>query len=172
MFPHQLTAPFHDGCTSMCWCFGQCFPYTCGCTQYLLRRKVLDGDMSRYVCCQGYVRTCGFGPNMVGEQNCPDFCLCVEACFCNGCAVSASRMYIMDKYDLSSDPCDYRLIRINNCLQMLACICDILGAFIQGLETFATFINRVADLFFHCVSGCMTAQVVKCFSQIISFNFD
>jgi len=43
-------------------------------------------------------------------------------------------MYVMEKYDLSSDPCDYRLIRINNCLQAAACICDILAIFIAELR--------------------------------------
>eukprot|EP00981_Chlorochromonas_danica_P000737 scaffold167_cov168-Ochromonas_danica.AAC.4 len=48
---------------------------------------------------------------------------------CNFMAVSASRIYVMEKYDLTSDPCDYRLIRINNCLQCLACLCTILSIF-------------------------------------------
>lgn len=72
-----------------------------------------------------------------GESSCPTLCLCCEACFCNFAAVSASRMYVMEKYDLTSDPCDYRLIRINNCLQLIACICDILAIFIEDLRALA-----------------------------------
>lgn len=65
----------------------------------------------------------------------------------------------MEKYDLKSDPCDYRIIRINNCLQVLACVCNILAIFIGQLREIAKIINYLADIFYHCVSGCMTAQV-------------
>lgn len=65
----------------------------------------------------------------------------------------------MEKYDLKSDPCDYRLIRINNCLQMLACICDIAAIFVADLRQLANLIDHIADLFYHTISGCMTAQV-------------
>ncbi len=43
----------------------------------------------------------------------------------------------MEKYDLASDPCDYRLIRINNALQILACVCNILAIFIAELRQIA-----------------------------------
>ena len=43
----------------------------------------------------------------------------------------------MEKYDLASDPCDYRLIRINNFLQALACVCNILAIFIDELRELA-----------------------------------
>jgi hypothetical protein len=46
-------------------------------------------------------------------------------------------MYIMEKYDLSSDPCDYRLIRINNCLQVFSCVCSVLAIFIDELREVA-----------------------------------
>lgn len=65
----------------------------------------------------------------------------------------------MEKYDLSSDPCDYRLIRINNCLQVFACICHILAIFDENLRQIAQIIDCVADIFYYCLSGCMTAQV-------------
>eukprot|EP01035_Chromulina_nebulosa_P049123 gene49123-66704_t len=61
-------------------------------------------------------------------------------------------MYVMEKYDLQSDPCDYRLIRINNCLQVFACVCDILAIFIDSLREVARIIDNIADLFYHCVS--------------------
>lgn len=79
-------------------------------------------------------------------------------------------MYMMDKYDFQSDPCDYRLIRINNFLQMLACFCDILAIFIDALRPLAACIDHVADLFYHMVSGCMTAQVKMPSYHETSFN--
>lgn len=102
---------------------------------------------------------CGCKAGSCCETHCPTLCLCFEAHCCNFMAVSSSRMYVMEKYDLSSDPCDYRLIRINNCLQCLACICSILGTFISGFRELATIVDIIADIFYHCVSGCMTAQV-------------
>jgi hypothetical protein len=68
-------------------------------------------------------------------------------------------MYVMERYQLQSDPCDYRLIRINNCIQILACVCNILAIFIDDLRLLAQIINHAADLMYQCISGCMTAQV-------------
>jgi hypothetical protein len=43
----------------------------------------------------------------------------------------------MDRYQLTPDPCDYRLIRINNCLQMLRCFCDILAMIDENFRAIA-----------------------------------
>lgn len=148
-------------CGSPCWWgLGQCIPFTCICTQFCLRRKVLDYDMSKYVCCQGYFNCCCLKAGNCCEKQCPYPCLCLEATFCNSCAVSASRIYVMDKYQLSSDPCDYRIIAFSNCMQLLACICNILAIFIDELREVACIIDRIADFVYHVVSGCMTAQVI------------
>lgn len=154
--------------------------------QYFLRRKILNYDMSKYACFQGkFTFCCGaIQADSCGESNCPDFCAFVEGCCCNCFAVSASRIYVMEKYDLQSDPCDYRLIRINNCLQILSCLCDILaiidGSFRQIARYcfptpydflslsdnhltnsfFFRIVDHIADLFYHAISGCMTAQVL------------
>ncbi len=93
------------------------------------------------------------------EDSCPDLCAFLEGCFCNCVAVSASRTYVMSKYNLASDACDYRLIRINNCLQMLACICDILAIIDGSFRQISQIIDLIANLFYHTISGCMTAQV-------------
>jgi hypothetical protein len=156
----MLDAPCAGGCSTWGWCCLQFWPCTCCCAQYFLRKRVLENDMSKYVCCQGYINICQFRAGSCGEQQCPSFCLCVESCLCNGCAVSASRMVVMDRYQLSSDPCDYRLIRINNCLQVLSCICDIAAIFDRNLQHVANLIDWISDVFYHSISGCMTAQVV------------
>ena len=66
--------------------------------------------MSKYVCFQGYFNCCCIKGGCVGEENCPDLCLCLESLFCNCLAISASRAYVMDKFNLASDPCDYRCV--------------------------------------------------------------
>lgn len=73
--------------------------------------------------------------------------------------MSANRQYVMEEYNLESDPCDYRLIRINNCIQMLSCCCSILAMIDNSFNALAEIVNRIADLVYHTVSGCMTAQV-------------
>jgi hypothetical protein len=67
-------------------------------------------------------------------------------------------MVVQEKYQLSSDPCDYRLIRISNCLQFFACICHIIAIFNENLRNLADCIQCIANVFYHSVSGCMTAQ--------------
>lgn len=144
---------------SCCWCSGQAIPLTCGITQFLLRRKVLDGDMSKYKCCQGYYNgCCCCTPKMCCDTTCPTLCLCLESFVCNFAAVSASRNYVMDKYDLSSDPCDYRLIAFANFMQCLACICRILGTISSSFRHLACIVDCIADTVYALVTGCMTAQ--------------
>jgi hypothetical protein len=46
----MLDAPFADTYKSCGWFCGQFFPCTCGLTQYLLRKKVLHDDMTKYSC--------------------------------------------------------------------------------------------------------------------------
>ena len=65
----------------------------------------------------------------------------------------------MEEYNLASDPCDYRLIRISNCIQCLSCFCTILAIIDENFNALAEIVNRIADLVYHTVSGCMTAQV-------------
>lgn len=79
----------------------------------------LFSDMSKYECCQGYIQCCCFKGGACGENSCPELCLCLEATFCLGLSMSTSRMYIMDKYQLAYDPCDNRLIRLNNCCEFI-----------------------------------------------------
>jgi hypothetical protein len=86
---------------------------------------------------EGQYAFCCLKAGSCSEESCPDFCAFMEGCFCNFMAVSANRSYVMDKYDLASEPCDYRLIRINNFLQVLACICSILAIFIGELREVA-----------------------------------
>jgi hypothetical protein len=103
-----------DGlCTHQPWC---CLTYLFPCcSAYYTRYRVLDGDMSKYICCQGYINCACFRGGSCGEQSCPELCLCLESFLCVGPSMSTSRLSVMDQYDLRSDPCDNRLIRFSNC---------------------------------------------------------
>lgn len=155
----MMHAPCIDCPRSGLWFFGQFFPCTMGCTQYMLRKKVLGGDMTKYRCFQGYASICCIKAGACQEESCPEFCLCLEACLCTCAAVSGSRNYTMGMYNLASESCDYRLIRINNCIQLLACCCDIMGMYDENIRGFAAIVDFVASLVYHTISGCMTAQV-------------
>ena len=88
---------------------------------------------------EGYYTGCCCCKKMdCGEQNCPSLCMCLEGCCCNWAAVSASRLHVMEKYNLSSDPCDYTLIHCSNMLQCLACLVSVLT--VTGIP----FINEAA----------------------------
>jgi hypothetical protein len=65
----------------------------------------------------------------------------------------------MDYKNLQSDPCDRKLIRCNNCLQVLACVCTILSFFIRELGSLAQCIRCAADITYCAISSCMAAQV-------------
>ncbi|KAG1360872.1 hypothetical protein COCNU_09G003350 [Cocos nucifera] len=51
------------------------FPCSAPCVSYMLRKRALYNDMSRYVCCAGYLPCSG----KCGESQCPELCLCAEA---------------------------------------------------------------------------------------------
>lgn len=111
---NQFQITMMDGlCKNQPVCCLTCF--CAPCSAYYTRYRVLDGDMTRYVCCQGYMNCSCFKAGSCGEKSCPECCLCLESFFCIGLSMSSSRMYIMDRYDLRPDPCDNRLIRFNNC---------------------------------------------------------
>ena len=100
-------------------------------------------------------------PGNMGEESCPQCCMCAEGCCFPGMAVSATQGVIMQWYGLGLDSDDVRLIRCNNCLQLLACVASCLNICIDfdGDDAIVGLINLVADITFCCVSGCMTARV-------------
>jgi len=155
----MIDAPCSHCPTGCLWFLAQANPFTCICAQYFLRRKALKGDMTKYVCFQGYISCCCIQPGNMCERDCPDLCLCIESCLCNSFALSGTRNYVMDQYQLSSDPCDYRIIRFNNFMQCLDCFCSILACFCDEIRPLARLVDHIADVVYCVVSGCMTAQV-------------
>jgi len=123
-----------------------------------LGHKALEGNMDAYICCQGYYDRMCWKAGSVGDQGNP-CCLAIEGFCCMSCALSATRMYVMDKYDLQSDPCDRRIIRFNNFMQMLSCFCHILACFYPECSEMAQLVDLIADLVFYTTAGCMNAQV-------------
>lgn len=70
-----------------------------------------------------------------------------------------TRLYVMDADDLSPDPCDYKIIRCSNCLQILSCLCHVLACCFEELRQCAQVVDCIADCFTFSMAGCMGAQL-------------
>lgn len=147
------------------WCCIGGLPCTFLCATHHMRYKVLNhvspgSGWDNYVCCQGYVPACCcFSPGSCCESDLPRTCMCVEAFCCAGLAISSTRFVMMDQYHLAADECDNRLIRFNNCIQILSCVCHVAAIFNNNLRSLAQIIDLIADIVFFSTAGCMTAQV-------------
>jgi hypothetical protein len=146
-----------------CCLLGGC-PLSFLCTQVHMRYKVLNhvapgSGWDHYVCCQGYTGSCCcFHPGACCEKEMPRTCMFVEACCCAGLAVSSTRFVLMDQYKLVPDECDNRLIRFNNCMQVLSCICHFAAIFDRNLRDLAQIIDLIADIVFFSMAGCMESR--------------
>jgi len=152
-------------CKSCPCCCISGFPLTFCCAQHHMRYKALNhvspgSGWDQYICCQGYMPACCcFNPGSCCESDFPRTCMCCEIICCPGLAVSSTRFLMMDHYNLAADECDNRLIRFNNCIQILSCFCHILAIFDRNFRELAQIIDLIADIVFFTTAGCMTAQV-------------
>ena len=127
---------------------GFCYSFICcPCAQWQLREKALEGDWQRYRCCQGYYDCMCWKAGSVGDTG-NQCCACIELCcpWCLSCAVSSTRALVMDTRNIMPDPCDNRIIRFNNCMQLIACICHILAIIDQTFEDLANLIDFIAGM--------------------------
>jgi len=108
---------------------------------------------------QGYGFCCGCEPC----PNSPEMSLCLESVCCTGLSISASRIYMMEKYDIHPDPMDYQIIRCENCIVSIDVLLQCLvGCFrIKELRHLEHIFNELTRWVFACVAGCMVAQVLK-----------
>lgn len=157
--------PMKDApCKGQPCCCISTLPWGCACcAQYKLRGDALNqvgNGMTDYICGQGYYPAClCFRPGQMGEKSMPEVCLCCEVVCCPGMASSATKFLVMDAYQIMPDPCDNKIIAFSNCLQIAACICNILAIFIEPLREAAQILDCIADAVFFSTLGCMAAQV-------------
>eukprot|EP00041_Stephanoeca_diplocostata_P016902 m.335127 g.335127 ORF g.335127 m.335127 type:complete len:522 (+) comp20523_c0_seq3:207-1772(+) len=129
----------HEPCQNPCEC---CFGYLClPCGQYRLRSKILEGDMTKYKCCQGYYdgRYClaaacpdrglpfEWKSGTYGEEKTPRACLCLESTVCCLCAFHASRWLLRDDRALAMDPTEIRVERCIDFFHWVAQFCWCCG---------------------------------------------
>ncbi|KAG7674836.1 hypothetical protein Ndes2526B_g07676 [Nannochloris sp. 'desiccata'] len=134
-------------CFSM-WC-------TC-CASYQLRKRALHGDMTRYLCCGGYLPCSG----RCGEAKCPEFCLGVETVCCFAQSVASTRWMIQDEMQLQNTKCDNCLIATTIILQYISCIFSCVAMFVgnDGIREAARIIDCIADSVWCSVCACMQTQ--------------
>ena len=149
-------------------CLISSIPIFIPCIQTNIRYKVLnqiypESEWENYICCQGYIPNicCCISPGNCGEHLCPITCMCMESIFFPGIAVSVSRSLLMEFYHLQPDPCDNRLIRINNFIQMLNCICYCASNIDKKFKNCSILLTCISDIIFLSTIGCMTAQIMQ-----------
>jgi len=165
--PNTFVVPMKKAmCAEPCCCLGSFFCAPWGCTACWARKRTLElvypaEGMDKYICCQGYMGTicCCIKPAECCQGS--PVGLCLEGCCCPVMSLSIARLFLMDKYRLKPDPCDYQLIQCANCLQLLSCILHIVACIVQndGLDKAAEIFDLIADCFTLSVAGCMGAQI-------------
>ncbi|KAG0475902.1 hypothetical protein HPP92_012743 [Vanilla planifolia] len=126
------------------------------CVSYMLRKRALYNDMSRYVCCAGYLPCSG----KCGESKCPEFCLCTEVFLCFGNSVASTRFLLQDEFNIQTTQCDNCIIGFMFLLQQFACIFSIVAAIVgsQELSDASQIVSCLSDFVYWTVCACMQTQ--------------
>ncbi|KAK1352781.1 Proteasome subunit alpha type 5-1 family protein [Heracleum sosnowskyi] len=134
-------------------CFAVCCPH---CASYLLRKRALYDDMSRYECCGGYMPCSG----RCGEKNCPEFCLCTEVFCCFSNSVASTRFLLQDQFAIQTTKCDNCIISFMLCLQQLACICSLVAMIVDmdEISEASQLLSCLSDWVYCTVCACMQTQ--------------
>ena len=100
MYQRKFQVNLMDACNAdpSCCLFG----FVCPCpAAYMMRQKVLFGDMSKYLCCQGEVGCCGCRGGKCQEKQCPSACMVIEICCFPTISLSSSRVYLMRTFQIA-----------------------------------------------------------------------
>ncbi|KAG7025990.1 hypothetical protein SDJN02_12488, partial [Cucurbita argyrosperma subsp. argyrosperma] len=126
------------------------------CASYLLRKRALYDDMSRYKCCGGYMPCSG----KCGEGHCPEACLCTEVFCCFANSVASTRFMLQDEFNIQTTECDNCIIGFMLCLSQLACICSIIACLLgsEELQEASDIVTCLSNLVYCSVCACMQTQ--------------
>ncbi|CAN6929564.1 unnamed protein product [Brassica oleracea var. botrytis] len=122
-----------------------CFSCFCGpCVSYLLRKRALYNDMSRYTCCGGYMPCSG----RCGESKCPQLCLATEVFLCFGNSVASTRFMLQDEFNIHTTQCDNCIIGFMFCLNQIACIFSLVACIVGSdeLSEASQLLSCLADM--------------------------
>lgn len=125
-------------------------------SSYMTRKRALYHDMSRYVCCNGDCPCSG----RMGEQKCPEFCLCLEVFVCFTQSVASTRWMLQDEMHIANTKCDNCLIGTAFFCGYLSCICNIVACLtsIPEIDFAADIIQEISQLIWCSVCACMLTQ--------------
>ncbi|XP_056686826.1 uncharacterized protein [Spinacia oleracea] len=137
-------------------------PYCClslfcaPCVSYMLRKRALYNDMTRYVCCAGYMPCSG----RCGESKCPEFCLATEVFLCFGNSVASTRFMLQDEYNIQTTQCDNCIIGFMFCLSQIACIFSIVAMIVgsQEIQEASQLLTCLSDMVYCTVCACMQGR--------------
>eukprot|EP00299_Pterocystis_sp_00344_P012174 c5805_g1_i1.p1 GENE.c5805_g1_i1~~c5805_g1_i1.p1 ORF type:complete len:222 (-),score=25.62 c5805_g1_i1:23-652(-) len=144
-------------CENFCCC---CISFCClPCATCVIRKRLLNQDMTQYRCCQGHLDrhscNCCCKAGHCNETSCPSCCLCLESFCCTSCSLSSSRMAFGQ---IQPDACDYRLIIASNVTQVLVIVAIVVELGFPGVGSMA---RNILEVFFSIVGGCIVAQIDK-----------
>eukprot|EP00041_Stephanoeca_diplocostata_P036226 m.1310593 g.1310593 ORF g.1310593 m.1310593 type:complete len:227 (+) comp24826_c0_seq7:265-945(+) len=152
------TDMMHAGCNNFSGC---CIAMFCPpCFACHLRAQAIQGDWNKWKCCQGYIcpGCCSCCDDIGHNNDCQKLCLCLEVMFFEPCAISATRIYVQEERQITTDPCDNRLIRFNNIVQLLSVICDILAIINGSFRHIARILDNIANIVYCLTQACMQSQ--------------
>ncbi|KAF3525646.1 hypothetical protein F2Q69_00048700 [Brassica cretica] len=126
------------------------------CVSYLLRKRALYNDMSRYTCCGGYMPCSG----RCGESKCPQLCLATEVFLCFGNSVASTRFMLQDEFNIHTTQCDNCIIGFMFCLNQIACIFSLVACIVGSdeLSEASQLLSCLADMVYCTVCACMQTQ--------------
>ncbi|KAK7307867.1 hypothetical protein VNO77_41294 [Canavalia gladiata] len=134
-----------------------CFALWCApCVSYMLRKRALYNDLSRYTCCAGYMPCSGH----CGESECPELCLCAEVFCCFGNSVASTRFLLQDEFNIQTTQCDNCIIGFMLCLRQFACIFSIVALIVGSSEIreASQWLSCIAETVYCSVCACMQTQ--------------
>ena len=174
--PNEFALGLKDACCKEpCCCLLSGFGSPCGFTACWARSKVLDtyyNGVQDFICCQGYIPGCCC---ITPTECCPGSMvgLCCEGCCFPITSLSIARLHLMDSKRIHPDPCDWQIIACANCLQLIACIFQILAIFFDELREAAWILELVADLVVFSVAGTLLCRQrrVRCNRVAIACGF-
>ncbi|WVZ09962.1 hypothetical protein V8G54_014492 [Vigna mungo] len=141
----QANTPY---CCFALWCAPR--------VSYLLRKRALYDDMSRYTCCAGYMPCSG----RCGESKFPELCLAVEVVCCFPNSVASTRFLLQDEFNIQTTKCDNCIIGFMFCIQQLACIFSIIACIVGNseLREASQLLSCLANFVYCTVCACMQTQ--------------
>ncbi|XP_068469290.1 uncharacterized protein [Phaseolus vulgaris] len=106
-----------------------CFAFWCApCVSYMLRKRALYDDMSRYTCCAGYMPCSG----RCEESKYPELCLATEVTCCFANSVASTRYLLQDEFNLQTTQCDNCFIGFISYTQQLGCVFSMIGLIVPN----------------------------------------